>query len=192
LDEITGIGRAAAHVIIAEIGIDMTRCPTPGHLCSWARFAPGVAESAGKKTGTSGTGHCNTYLARVLDEAAVTASHTNTFLGERYRRIAGRSGANKAIVAVGRSILVVIWHLLSEPDTTFHDLGADFYTSHTNTQRKVRNHLSQLTALGNRVTLETGQLGCHRTRGRSGNPGVGAPPGWRQRLRPRPPPRRRH
>jgi transposase len=151
----------------------MTRCPTPGHLCSWARFAPGVAESAGKKTGTSGTGHCNTYLARVLDEAAVTASHTNTFLGERYRRIAGRSGANKAIVAVGRSILVVIWHLLSEPDTTFHDLGADFYTS-------------------NRVTLETGQLGCHRTRGRSGNPGVGAPPGWRQRLRPRPPPRRRH
>jgi transposase len=161
LDEITGIGRAAAHVIVAEIGTDMARFPTPGHLCSWARFAPGVSESAGKKKGAGRTGHgnpyLNPYLARVLGEAAIAAiaaSRTNTFLGERYRRIARRSGANKAIVAVGRSILVIIWHLLSDPDTTFHDLGPDFYTNHTNTQRKIRNHVSQLTALGYRVTLE--------------------------------------
>jgi transposase len=154
LDEITGIGRAAAQVIIAEIGLDMGRFPTAGHLCSWAKFAPGVSESAGKKKGAGGTGHGNPYLARVLGEAAVAASHTNTFLGERYRRVARRSGAKKAIVAVGRSILVIIWHLLSDPDARFHDLGADFYPHHTNTQRRVRHHISQLTALGYRVTLE--------------------------------------
>jgi transposase len=154
LDEITGIGRTAAQVAIAEIGLDMDRFPTPGHLCSWAKFAPGVSESAGKKKGAGGTGHGNPYLARVLGEAAVAASRTDTFLGERYRRIARRSGAKKAIVAVGRSILVIIWHLLSDPDARFHDLGSDFYASHTNRERKVRNHISQLNALGYRVTLD--------------------------------------
>jgi transposase len=104
-----------AQVAIAEIGLDMDRFPTPGHLCSWAKFAPGISESAGKKKGTGGTGHGNPYLARVLGEAAVAASRTDTFLGERYRRIARHSGAKKAIVALGRSILVIIWHLLSDP-----------------------------------------------------------------------------
>jgi transposase len=153
LDEITGIGHAAAHVIIAEIGLDMTRFPTPAHLCSWARFTPGVAESAGRRK-PAGTGHGNPYLARVLGEAAIAASRTHTFLGERYRRIARRSGAKKALVAVGRSLLVIIWHLLSDPNTRFHDLGAEFYLHHTTTQRTIRNHVSQLTALGYRVTLE--------------------------------------
>jgi transposase len=158
LDEITGIGRTAAQVAIAEIGLDMTRFPTPGHLCSWAKFAPGVSESAGKKTGKKkgkgATGHGNPYLARVLGEAAVATGRTSTFLGERYRRIARRGGAKKAIVAVGRSILVIMWHLLSDPDARFRDLGADYFVRHTNTQRKIRNHISQLAALGYRVTLE--------------------------------------
>jgi transposase len=154
LDEITGIGRTAAQVAIAEIGLDMDRFPTPGHLCSWAKFAPGISESAGKKKGSGSTGHGNPYLARVLGEAAVAASRTNTFLGERYRRIARRSGAKKAIVAVGRSILVIMWHLLSDPNARYQDLGPDFYASHTNRDRKIRNHISQLNALGYRVTLE--------------------------------------
>jgi transposase len=154
LDEITGVGRRTAQVAIAEIGLDMTRFPTSGHLCSWAKFAPGVSESAGRKKGAGATGHGNPYLARVLGEAAVAASRTNTFLGERYRRIARRGGAKKAIVAVGRSILVIMWHLLSDPDTRFHDLGADYFLQHTNTQRRIRNHVSQLTALGYRVVLE--------------------------------------
>jgi transposase len=114
LDEITGVGATAAHVVIAEIGLDMTRFPTAAHLCSWARFAPGVNESAGKNKGRGSTGHGNPYLARVLGEAAVAAARTDTFLGERYRRIARRRGKKKAIVAVGRSILVIIWHVLSE------------------------------------------------------------------------------
>ena len=123
LDEITGIGRAAAQVIIAEIGVDMTRFPTPGHLASWARYAPGVKESAGKRKGNATSGHGNPYLARVLGEAAVAAGRTNTFLGERYRRIARRRGAKRANVAVGRSILIIVWHLLADPDARFHDLA---------------------------------------------------------------------
>jgi len=88
LDEITGIGPTAAHVIIAEIGLDMSRFPTPAHLTSWARFAPGVKESAGRKKGNGSTGHGNPYLAGVMGEAAIGASKTNTFLRERHRRIA--------------------------------------------------------------------------------------------------------
>jgi transposase len=154
LDEIPGVGPAAAHTIIAEIGLDMTRFPTPGHLCSWARFTPTIKESAGKKKGKNATGHGNPYLARVLGEAAVAASKTDTFLGERYRRIARRRGKKKAIVAVGRSILVIVWHLLSNPDTHFHDLGADFYDTRIDPTRKITNHIRQLQALGYRVTLE--------------------------------------
>ena len=154
LDEVPGIGVTAAHVIIAEVGLDMTRFATAAHLCSWARFAPGVKESAGKKKGRGSTGHGNPYLARVLGEAAVTAGRTDTFLGERYRRIARRRGKKKAIVAVGRSILVIVWHLLSDPEARFHDLGPQFYDSRIGPDRKKRNHVRQLEALGYKVTLE--------------------------------------
>ena len=154
LDQIPGVGTTAAHVILAEIGTDMTRFATAAHLCSWARFAPGVKESAGKKKGRGSTGHGNPYLARVLGEAAVTAGKTDTFLGERYRRIARRRGKKKAIVAVGRSILVIVWHLLSDPEARFHDLGAQFYDTRIGPERKKRNHVRQLEALGYKVTLE--------------------------------------
>lgn len=154
LDEICGVGRTAAQVIIAEIGTDMGRFPTPGHLASWAKFAPGVKQSAGKTKGKATTGHGNPYLARVLGEAAVVAGRTDTFLGERYRRIARRRGAKKAIVAVGRSILVIVWHLLADPTARFHDLGAGFYDTRVNPERAKRNHVRQLEALGYKVTLE--------------------------------------
>jgi transposase len=154
LDEIPGVGATAAAVIIAEVGVDMTRFPTPAHLASWARFAPGVKESAGRKKGTGSTGHGDRYLARVLGEAAVGASRTNTFLGERYRRIARRRGKKKAVVAVGRSILVIVWYLLQDDAAQFHDLGPGYYDSRTNPERKKRNHIRELEALGYRVTLE--------------------------------------
>jgi hypothetical protein len=141
-------------VLIAEIGIDMSRFATAAHLCSWARFAPAVKESAGKKKGRGATGHGNRYLARVLGEAAVAAGKTDTFLGERYRRIARRRGTRRAIAAVGRSILVIVWHLLSDPDTRFHDLGSGFYDNRIGPDRKKRNHVHQLEALGFKVTLE--------------------------------------
>jgi transposase len=154
LEEIPGIGPTAAAIIIAEIGLDMTRFPAPAHLASWAKFAPGINTSAGKTKGNGSTGHGNRYLARVLGEAAVTAGRTDTFLGARYRRLARRRGKKKAIVAVGRSLLMIIWHLLADPDTRFHDLGADHHDRHVNTHAKRRNHIRQLEALGYKVTLE--------------------------------------
>jgi transposase len=154
LDEITGVGRTAAQLILAEVGTDMGRFPTAGHLASWAKFTPGVKESAGKKKGKSSTGHGNRYLARVLGEAAVAAGRTDTFLGERYRRIARRRGKKKAIVAVGRSILVIVWHLLADPTARFCDLGPGFYDTRINADRAKRNHIRQLEALGYKVTLQ--------------------------------------
>jgi transposase len=153
LDEIPGVGATAAQAILAEVGLDMTRFPTPAHLTSWARFAPGVSESAGRKKGNAGTGHGNRYLARVLGEAAIGAARTDTFLGERYRRIARRRGKNRAIVALGRSILVIVWALLSDDDAQFVDLGPDYYATRTNPERKVRQHIRELQALGYSVTL---------------------------------------
>ncbi len=141
-------------MIIAEIGTDMTRFPTAGHLASWARFAPSVKESAGRRRGNAATGHGNRYLAAVLGNAAAGAARTDTFLGERYRRIARRRGKKRAIVAVGRSILIIIWHLQSEPPARYKDLGSDYYDTRRDPQRKARNHIRQLQALGFRVTLE--------------------------------------
>jgi transposase len=154
LVEIPGVGVTAARVLIAEIGVDMTRFPTAGHLAGWARFAPGVNESAGKKKGVGATGHGNRYLARALGEVAVCAARTDTFLGQRYRRLARRRGKKKAIVAVGRSVLTIVWHLLSDPAARFHDLGPDFYDKRVSTSRQTRNHIAGLEALGYKVTLQ--------------------------------------
>lgn len=154
LDEIPGVGPVTAWVIISEIGVDMSRFPTAAHLCSWARFSPTVKESAGRSKGNGATGRGDRYLARVLGEAAVTAGRTDTFLGERYRRLSRRRGKNKAIVAVGRSILVTVWHLLSDPGVGFVDLGAGFHDRHRSPDAIQRSHVQQLEALGYRVTLE--------------------------------------
>jgi hypothetical protein len=103
--------------------------------------------------GKNATGHGNRYLARVLGEAAVSAGRTDTFLGERYRRIARRRGKKKAIVAAGRSILTVVWYLLSDPPVDFVDLGPDFYDTRGGTQRAIRNHVHHLETYGYTVTL---------------------------------------
>jgi transposase len=154
LDEVPGINLTAAHAILAETGVDMARFATAGHLVSRAKYAPGVNESAGKKKGQNSTGHGNPYLARVLGNAAAAAGRTGTFQVERCRRIARRRGARKASVAVGRSILVIIWHLLSDPGARFHDLGPDFYATRTGPGRRRRNHVRQLEAPGCKVTPE--------------------------------------
>jgi len=154
LDEIPGISLASAYVILAEIGTDMTRFPTAGHLSSWARLAPGIRESAGKKKGKGSTGHGNAYLASVLGNAAAGAAKTDTFLGEKYRRIARRRGSKRAIVALGRSILVIAWHLLSDPGARFCDLGPGYYTARADSERRKHHHIRQLEALGYTVTLQ--------------------------------------
>ena len=154
LDEIPGISLASAYVILAEIGTDMTRFPTAGHLASWARLAPGIKESAGKKKGKGSTGHGNAYLAAILGNAAAGAAKTSTFLGEKHRRIARRRGSKRAIVAVGRSILVIAWHLLSDPDAHFYDLGPGYHAARIDPERRKRTHIRELEALGYKVTLD--------------------------------------
>jgi transposase len=153
LDEITGIGQRTAQTIIAEIGLDMTRFATPEHLVSWAKLCPRSIQS-GPISRSGKTGMGNPYLKGALGEAAVAATHTNTFLGERYRRIVKRRGKLKALVAVARSILTIVWQLLSDPTARFHDLGPDYHTSRVANERKVRNHIAQLTAMGFHVTVQ--------------------------------------
>jgi transposase len=152
LDEIPGIGRHAAHVIIAEIGLDMTRFRTAAHLVSWAKLCPATIQSGTKKkNGKPGKG--DRYLKGVLGEVATAAAKTDTFLGERYRRLIKRMPKGKALVAIARSILTIIWHLLSDPAARYTDLGTDFYTRRIDTGRKTRNLIHQLEALGHKVTL---------------------------------------
>src|SRR5271165_4053748 len=153
LDEIPGIGQRAAQTIIAEIGLDIARFPTPEHLVSWAKLCPRTIQSGPiSRGGKAGKG--NPYLKGALGEAAAAAAKTNTFLGERYRRIVKRRGKLKALVAVARSILRIIWQLLTDPTARFHDLGPDYHTNRTVTERKIRNHLAQLTAMGFHVTVQ--------------------------------------
>jgi len=154
LDEITGIGREAAQAIIAEIGLHMSAFPTPGHLVSWAKISPQTVQSgATNRSGKTGKG--NPYLKGVLGEAAAAAGRTDTFLGERYRRLARRRGKLKAMVAIARSILVIVWHLLTDRSTRYHDLGASYHASRIDQNRKMRSHVRQLEALGYTVTLAT-------------------------------------
>jgi transposase len=154
LTEIPGISDTTARILIAEVGVDMSRFPTPGHLASWAKFAPGIKSSAGRQKGNASSGYGNRYLAAALGEAAVSAGRTNTFLGKRYHRIAARRGKKRAIVAVGRSILIIVWHLLNDPDARYTDLGPRHYDTLINTSRQRRNHIRQLERLGYKVTLE--------------------------------------
>jgi transposase len=152
LDEVTGIGRDAAQVILAELGLDMGVFPTAGQLVSWARLCPRTIQS-GTKTRSGVTGKGNPYLKGILGEAAAAAAKTDTFLGERYRRLVKRRGKLKALVAVARSILVIVWHLLADPAARYHDLGAGYYASRIDKDKKARNHIRQLEALGFTVTL---------------------------------------
>ena len=152
LDEITGIGPGAAQIIIAELGLDMGVFPTPAHLVSWARLCPRTIQS-GAKTRAGKAGKGNPYLKGVLGEAAAAAAKTDTFLGERYRRLVKRRGKLKAVVAVARSILVIIWHLLADPTARYADLGAGYWADRIDKGKKARNHIRQLEALGFTVTL---------------------------------------
>jgi transposase len=151
LDEIPGISLELAASIIAETGLDMTRFPTAGHLVSWAGLSPRTLQS-GPRT-RHAKGHGNTYLRGYLGQAATGAASTSTFLGERYQRIGRRRGKAKAQVAIARSILVIIWHLLNDRQARFTDLGPGYHDTRINKNRKTRGHIRQLEALGYTVTL---------------------------------------
>jgi transposase len=154
LDAIIGVGLVAAQELIAELGVEMGRFPTAAHLVSWAKFAPIDHQSAGtKKRGATGRG--NPWLAATLGEIVAALARTDTFLGERYRRLVRRRGKHRAIVAVGNSVLTIVWHLLADPQAHYRDLGPDFYASRVNPRRRERDLVRQLEHLtGKKVTLQ--------------------------------------
>jgi transposase len=152
LDQIPGIDRVAAAAVIGEIGIDMARFPTAGHLCSWAGFAPLTRASAGREKKRK-TGHGSRYLARAMGNAAAGAARTQTHLGQRQRELAARRGKDVANVATGRAILVAVWHLLHEPAADFHDLGPQWRQSKRSPHAQARRHVRRLEALGFNVTI---------------------------------------
>jgi transposase len=153
LDEIAGVGRTGAQELIAEIGVDMSRFPAAGHLVSWAKYAPRARQSAGKaKPGTTGKG--NPWIASTLGEAGIAAARTKTFLGSRYHRLARRRGKQRALVAVGNSILTIAWHLLSDPGARFTDLGPNWHDRIAPLRRK-HQLIAELERLsGKKVTLQ--------------------------------------
>jgi transposase len=152
LAEIPGLSQDLARGIIAEIGLDMTRFPTAAHLVSWAGLCPSARQS-GTRTRAGKKGQGDTWLRSSLGQAATGAARTATFLGERHARIARRRGKAKAMTAVARSILIIIWHLLSNPEARYTDLGYGYHQARLDTDRKLRNHIRQIQALGFDVTI---------------------------------------
>ena len=135
LDEIPGVSLDLAIAIIAETGLDMTRFPTAAHLVSWAGLSP-VSRQSGTRTKKTAKGQGDAYLKGYCSQAATGASKSSaTFLGERYHRLARRTGAAKAQVAVARSILVITWHLLNDPAARYHDLGPGWHARKTDRNR---------------------------------------------------------
>ena len=152
LDTIPGVGRRIAEIVLAEVGPDLSRFPTAAHLASWAGMCPGNHESAGKrKSGRTRKG--NGWLRGALTEAGQAAGRTkHTYVGAQYRRLAARRGRKKATIAVGHTILIIAYHLLTQ-NTTYHDLGVD-YLEKRNRQAVERRLVRRLEALGNKVILE--------------------------------------
>jgi transposase len=156
LQTIPGIGPRTAEVVIAEIGVDMGRFPTAAHLASWAGLCPGNHESAGKhRSGRARKG--NSHLRAGLCEAAWAGVRKNdSYLGAQFRRFQrrfGKKGEGKAIFACAHSLLVMIYHVLAEPDTVYEDLGADWFTRRDDTAAHTRRLVRQLERLGHHVTL---------------------------------------
>jgi transposase len=150
---IPGVARRNAQVILAEIGADMSRFPTAGHLASWAGMCPGNNESAGKHR-SGRTRHGSKWLRKALTEAGQAAGRTkDTYLAAQYAQIRSRRGPQRAAIAVGHSILVIAWHLLTTAEP-YNDLGGDYFDNRRNSAARQRRLVAQLEAMGHKVTLE--------------------------------------
>lgn len=154
-DDITDVEARVEEQIAPFAGpvVRLADIPTAAHLASWARFVPVVNEPAGKKK-ASATGRGNRCLARALGESVTAASRTDTVLGQRYRRLVRRRGKPKAIVAVGRSMLIIVWNLLANPAAHFTDLGPDYYDNRISNSRKMHSYVAGLETLVYKVIRE--------------------------------------
>jgi transposase len=151
LQTIPGVSQVAAATLVAEIGVDMARFPSAHHLASWAGVCPGNRQSAGKRLGGKPT-KGNVWLRAVLGEVAWAAARTrDTYLRAQFERLAKRRGRKKAVVAVGHSILVIVYHLL-RTRRPYTDLGVDYFDSQ-DTERIARHHIQRLGQLGYEVTV---------------------------------------
>jgi transposase len=145
------VGRRSAEVIVSEIGVDMSRFSSAGHLASWARICPGNHESAGQRRST-GTGSGNNWLRATLLESAWAAAHSRkSYVGAQFRRISKRRGLKRAGIAVAHSILVIAYHVIRNA-VAFNDLGADYF-DRMNTVKLKRYHLRRLAERGCDVSL---------------------------------------
>jgi transposase len=152
LDTIPGINRSIAEVLLAEIGPDMNRFPDAHHLASWAGMCPGHNESGGRRQ-SGKTRKGNRWLRQALIEAAHGASHTkDTYLSSQYRRLVGRRGKKRALVAVGHSLLVIAYHVLNR-QATYVELGSNYFEQ-LHRCRLEQNLVQRLQKLGYTVTLE--------------------------------------
>lgn len=152
VDSIPGVGRTAAEVLVSEIGTDMSRFPTAGHLAAWAGVAPGNNESGGKRR-SGRTRKGNAALGRVLNQAAQAATHTkDCVLAAQYHRLAGRRGKKRAIVAVAHSILIIAYHLIRDHQP-YQEKGADYYEKRK-PQARLNYYKKGIERLGYRVIVE--------------------------------------
>ena len=154
LDEIPGISLASAYVILAEIGTDMTRFPTAGHLASWAGWPPASRSPPGRRKARAPPATATPTWPPCSATPPPAPPGPTPSSGEKYRRIARRRGSKRAIVAVGRSILVIAWHLLSDPDARFQRPRSRLLREPHRSQRRKQSHIRQLEALGYTVTLQ--------------------------------------
>jgi transposase len=153
LDAIPGVGVLTAQVIIAELGVDMSRFVSHRHVASWVKLCPGNHESAGKRR-SGRTGKGNQHLRAALVEAAQAATRTkNTYLRAQYEQIKRRHGHSKAVVAVAHSILIAAYYMLRN-NVDYHDLGGDYYARRSDPERLARRLVAQLERLGHKVNLE--------------------------------------
>jgi transposase len=151
LCSIPGIDQRLAEGIIAEIGVDMSRFPTARHLASWAGMCPGQHESAGKSR-SGRARHGNTWLQRHLAVAAMAAARDkDSYFAAQYAQLVRRRGKAKARKAVGHSLLVAIWHMLTTGEL-YNELGHDWFEKRNNPERRARRHLAELGALGWQLT----------------------------------------
>jgi transposase len=152
LQTIPGVGEHVAEVIVSEIGIDMTRFPSDKHLSSWAGMCPGNNESAGKRKSGKTTKGSN-YLRAALTQAGWAASHTKTtYLAAQYKKLARRLGKKKALVAVGHSILVIVYHILKNR-ASYNELGGDYFDRQNVDLQRAR-YIRKLESLGLKVSVE--------------------------------------
>jgi transposase len=155
LTTIPGVDQRTAESLVAEIGTEMGRFPTAGHLASWAGMCPGNDQSAGKhRSGRTTKG--DRWLRQTLTQAAWAASHTKaTYLSAQYHRLAARRGKKRAIVALGHTLLTIVYYVL-ERQTSYVELGADFL-ERLDPDRLARQLVKRLEKLGHKVTLEPRQ-----------------------------------